>query len=78
MVYNPSLQEEPRNQKTRLIPPNQVEPLLNWLEHSGRLISRGIDAEHETAIADELIDEIVDTGAYGDDDDDDSESLDED
>ena len=76
MVYNPSLQEEPRNQKTQLIPPNQVEPLLNWLENSGRLISRGVDADQNTAIADELIDEIVDTGTY--DDDDDSEDLDDD
>lgn len=67
MVYNPSLQEEPRNQKTRLIPPNQVESLLNWLEHTGRLISRGIDAEHNSVSADELIDEIVDANAYNDD-----------
>ncbi|MBW4582333.1 MAG: DUF3134 domain-containing protein [Tildeniella nuda ZEHNDER 1965/U140] len=77
MVYNPSLQEEPRNQKTRLIPPNQVEPLLNWLEHTGRLISRNIDADHDNPVADELIDEIVDSGAYSDDDDD-SEELDDD
>lgn len=67
MVYNPSLQEEPRNQRTRLIPPNQVEPLLNWLEQTGRLISRGIDAERDNVSADELIDEIVDTSAYNDD-----------
>lgn len=77
MVYNPSLQEEPRNQKTRLIPPNQVEPLLNWLEQTGRLISRSIDADHDNPVADELIDEIVDSGAYSDDDDD-SEELDDD
>lgn len=69
MVYNPSLQEEPRNQRTKLIPPNQVEPLLNWLEHTGRLISRGIDAEPDNVSADELIDEIVDTNAYNDDED---------
>lgn len=72
MVYNPSLQEEPRNQRTKLIPPNQVEPLLNWLEHTGRLISRGIEAERDQTGADELIDEIVDANAYNDDDDDDS------
>ena len=76
MVYNPSLQEEPRNQKTQLIPPNQLEPLLNWLESSGRLISRGADAEQTSGVSDELIDEIVDTGTY--DDDDDSEDLDDD
>ena len=76
MVYNPSLQEEPRNQKTQLIPPNQLEPLLNWLENSGRLISRGADAEQNSGVSDELIDEIVDTGTY--DDDDDAEDLDDD
>ncbi|HEY9883973.1 MAG TPA: DUF3134 family protein [Thermosynechococcaceae cyanobacterium] len=69
MVYNPSLQEEPRNQRTKLIPANQVEPLLHWLEQTGRLISRGIDAEPDSIGADELIDEIVDANAYHDDDD---------
>ena len=72
MVYNPSLQEEPRNQRTKLIPPNQVEPLLSWLEQTGRLISRGIEVERDHAGADELIDEIVDANAFNDDDDDDS------
>ncbi|XHX76529.1 MAG: DUF3134 family protein [Stenomitos frigidus ULC029] len=67
MLYNPSLQEEPRNQRTKLIPRNQVEPLLNWLEQSGRLISRGIDPEPERIGADDLIDEIVDVNTYGDD-----------
>lgn len=76
MVYNPSLQEEPRNQKTQLIPPNQLEPLLTWLEDSGRLIARGTDTERNSGVSDELIDEIVDTGNY--DDDDDSEDLDDD
>ena len=68
MVYNPSLQEESRNQKTKLIPPNQVEPLLHWLDQTGRLVSRGIDTEPDSIGADELIDEIVDANAYNDDD----------
>ncbi|MBD2035108.1 DUF3134 family protein [Leptolyngbya sp. FACHB-321] len=68
MVYNPSLQEEPRNQRTKLIPPNQVEPLLHWLDQTGRLASRGIEAEPDSIGANELIDEIVDANAYNDDD----------
>ena len=67
MVYNPSLQEEQRNQRTKLISPNQVEPLLHWLDQTGRLIPRGIDAEPDSIGAGELIDEIVDANAYNDD-----------
>lgn len=37
--YNPSLSEEPRNQRIKVVPPVARESLLSWLESSGRLHS---------------------------------------
>jgi hypothetical protein len=40
MVYNPSLRQEPRSKKAAVIPPNKDTSILDWLEKSGRLLSR--------------------------------------
>jgi hypothetical protein len=40
MTYNPSLREEPRNQRAAVIPVNQDSSILDWLENSGRLLAR--------------------------------------
>jgi hypothetical protein len=42
-LYNPALQEEPRNQRARVIPLGQDDSFLTWLETKGRLISSGSD-----------------------------------
>lgn len=40
MTYNPSLREEPRNQRAAVIPLKQESSILDWLESSGRLLAR--------------------------------------
>ncbi|HEY9751966.1 MAG TPA: DUF3134 domain-containing protein [Coleofasciculaceae cyanobacterium] len=40
MVYNPSLREEPRNQRAAVIPVNRDASILDWLESTGRLLAR--------------------------------------
>lgn len=40
MTYNPSLREEPRNQRAAVIPLKQESSILDWLENSGRLLAR--------------------------------------
>ena len=40
MTYNPSLREEPRSQRAAVIPLKQESSILDWLEHTGRLLAR--------------------------------------
>lgn len=40
MSYNPSLREEPRNQRAAVIPLKQESSILDWLENTGRLLAR--------------------------------------
>ncbi|WP_197984897.1 DUF3134 domain-containing protein [Leptolyngbya sp. Cla-17] len=40
MTYNPSLHEEPRSQRARVLPQRQSSSILGWLEASGRLLAR--------------------------------------
>ncbi len=69
-IYNPSLREEPRSQRAGVIPLKQEDSILDWLEATGRLLSRD-DPEHNYQEDEEEISElIVDDGPYDDDDDD--------
>ncbi len=40
MIYNPSLHQEPRSQRARVLPQRQSSSILGWLEQSGRLLAR--------------------------------------
>ncbi len=42
MTYNPSLREEPRDQRAAVIPIQQESSILDWLEKSGRLLAREV------------------------------------
>lgn len=72
-IYNPSMQEEPYNHRTRLIPMRNDETMLDWLERTGRLISRDLDADEYDTLADELVDEIIEPEAYQEEEADDAE-----
>jgi hypothetical protein len=40
MMQNPSLREEPRNQRAGVIPTQRGTSILDWLEENGRLLAR--------------------------------------
>lgn len=71
-MYNPSLQEEPRNQRASSVSTRQQSSILDWLESSGRLLSRDPQVR-ELPGEDEEIEEINelmvgDEGDYLDED----------
>ncbi len=71
-MYNPSLREEPRNQRTNGASLKQEPSILDWLESSGRLLSRD-PQDRELPAEDEEIEEINelivgDEGDYLDED----------
>lgn len=71
MTYNPSLREEPRNQRAVVIPQKQESSILDWLESSGRLLERD---SGEISFLDEEGEELsdlmgADDGSIDDDDD---------
>jgi hypothetical protein len=68
-IYNPSMQEEPFDHPTRIIPPRQEQTMLGWLEQAGRLIAQETDAEDHISMPDNLVDEITEAESYQDDDD---------
>lgn len=78
-MHNPSLREEPREQRAAIVSSKQQSSILDWLERSGRLLARE-NIERDLINEDDEIEEINELMA-GDDldyDDDDSElSLDE-
>lgn len=56
MIENPSLRAEPRYQQAPVLPSSGELSILEWLEKSGRLISRDsddkvLDAEEEEIAA---------------------------
>lgn len=79
-MYNPSLREQPRDQRAPVIPLQHEFSILDWLEGTGRLLARD---SQEYAYPDEDDPEIsdlmaVDDGAYDlDDDEDDVLDLEE-
>lgn len=76
MVYNPSLREEPRNQRAAVIPLKQESSILDWLENTGRLLARDSNdfdyLDDEEEIADLM---AGDDGSFEIDDDDDDLDL---
>jgi hypothetical protein len=71
MAYNPSLREEPRNQRAAVIPSKQESSILDWLESSGRLLSRESgDVDYLDDEAEELNDLMGTEDSAADDDDD--------
>lgn len=70
-IYNPSMQEEPSNHPTRIIPLRKEETIIGWLENAGRFMSQDIDEIHYDDIPDEFVDEIVDEEPYLEDEDED-------
>lgn len=67
--YNPSLSEEPRNQRIKVAPPAIRESLLSWLETSGRLhSSEEIDELKDYRMAEDIND-FLDPEVYPLDDD---------
>lgn len=76
MVYNPSLREEPRNQRAAVIPLKQEASILDWLENSGRLLARD-NSEFDFLDDEEEISELMgaDDGSFDLDDDDDDLDL---
>lgn len=76
MKSNPSLREEPINQRSAVIPSTQQSSILDWLEGTGRLLSRDVQ-ERDLLSEDEEIEEINElmTGEDMDYDDDDTDDL---
>jgi hypothetical protein len=72
-MHNSPLREQPREQRANVIPLKHESSLLDWLQSSGRLISR--DNVHEPDFSDEeeeisgLIDPDDVADIYEDDDD---------
>lgn len=56
-MHNPSLRTEPRSQKATVVPLRESASILDWLESSGRLISRDTQ-EREASSRDEEDEEI--------------------
>ncbi|NJK27713.1 MAG: DUF3134 family protein [Coleofasciculaceae cyanobacterium SM2_3_26] len=69
-MHNPSLREEPRHHKARVVPLEENSTLLDWLESTGRLIPRDV-VEEAFSEEDEEISELMggDDSSYDLDDD---------
>jgi hypothetical protein len=78
-MHNPALHEVPRNRPAAPIPLQQDASILDWLEGTGRLLSREV-SEIDYAGDEEEITELMsgDDASFDlDDDDDDSLDLDD-
>jgi len=76
MSYNPSLREEPRSQRAAVIPLKQESSILDWLEHTGRLIARDVqDPDFPDDSGEELNDLMANDNFDDSDDDDDDIEL---
>ena len=76
MTYNPSLREEPRDQRAAVIPVQQESSILDWLEKSGRLLAREVQ-EVEVATPEDVddINQFISEDDNSFDLDDDSDDL---
>lgn len=70
-MYNPALHEEPRSQRTVVIPQRQESSFLDWLQSTGRLVSResgkysaDYDDEEEEELSEELTQMLGTTDTY--------------
>ncbi|UBF25356.1 DUF3134 domain-containing protein [Kovacikia minuta CCNUW1] len=79
MTYNPSLREEPREQRAAVIPLKQESSILDWLENTGRLLARdNAETDYLDDEGEELSDLMAgDDGSFDLDDDDDDLELDD-
>ncbi|MFM7449320.1 MAG: DUF3134 domain-containing protein [Leptolyngbyaceae cyanobacterium] len=77
MVYNPSLREEPRNQRAAVIPVNRDASILDWLESTGRLLARDSSEIDYLLEEEEEISELMGSDDSFDLDDDDDTDLDD-
>ncbi|MEB3359590.1 MAG: DUF3134 domain-containing protein [Synechococcales bacterium] len=71
-MHNPALQQFPRNQPAQVIPTQQGDSILEWLENSGRMMARESDEEvsFDFPKEDAEINELMgNDDAYDDDDD---------
>jgi hypothetical protein len=78
-MRNPALHEQPRNQPASVIPVQRDASILDWLEGTGRLLSREV-VEADFSNNEEEITELMtgdDSSFDLDDDDDDSLDLEE-
>ena len=77
MTYNPSLREEPRDQRAAVIPVQQESSILDWLEKSGRLLAREVQ-EVEVGTPEDVddINQFISEDDNSFDLDDDSDDLD--
>lgn len=81
-MYNPSLREQPLDQAAAVIPQKHESSILDWLESTGRLLTRD-EVNLEAGYLDEADEEISDlmgnddVGFDDDDDDDFDAGLDE-
>lgn len=76
MTYNPSLREEPRNQRATVLPQKRDSSILDWLESSGRLLARD-SSDFDYLDDEEEINELMagDDNSFDLDDDDDDLDL---
>lgn len=74
MSYNPSLREEPRNQRATVLPQKRDSSILDWLESSGRLLARE-NGDFDYSDDEEEINALMagDDNSFDLDDDDDDE-----
>jgi Protein of unknown function (DUF3134) len=80
MKNNPALFQVPRSQPASLIAVQRDASILDWLEQSGRLISReanGFDYKDDEEEINELMGAEDNSNSFDDDDDDDSLELDD-
>lgn len=79
-MLNPALHEQPRNQPAAVIPIQRDSSILDWLEGTGRLLSRESSDFDFLDSEEEEINELMagDDNSFDlDDDDDDSLDLDD-
>lgn len=78
MIYNPSLHQEPRSQRARILPQRQSSSILGWLEASGRLLARE-STDFDYGDNEEEINALMagedNTNDFDDDDDDEEPEL---
>jgi Protein of unknown function (DUF3134) len=65
-IYNPSLREEPKNQKASIIPPRELESLFKWIEGTGRFLAYELGDGNESAVEAEELEAIMGTSAIYD------------
>ncbi|WP_416667410.1 DUF3134 domain-containing protein [Egbenema bharatensis] len=79
-MRNPALHQQPRKQHASVIPMQQDASILDWLEGTGRLLSREVSELELSTDDDQEITELMsgDDNSFDiDDDDDDSLDLDD-